>query len=159
MFTNYPSYTAVMSFSTDKTLNKPHHFLHLLLTLYPMITNKNLSKSPSHNTACCHDNHACNRNSFSDGMSLDSHDSGASGGGQRTGTYEVAVVNQNFQHDETAMSTASDYDLGGGGGGGGGGGDVSHGKDKKRKKKGLRDVIFKRYVCKVVCMQSSMYAK
>ena len=75
-------------------------------------------------------------------MSLDSHGNSSSGGstGQRTGTYDVAMVNQNYQgHDDTAMSTASDYDLGG---------DYDE-KSKKKKKKGLRDVIFKRYVCKL----------
>ncbi len=71
-------------------------------------------------------------------MSLDSHGDNSSGGstGQRTGTYDVAMVNENYQaHDDTAMSTASDYDLGG---------DQDGVNGKKKKKKGLRDVIFKR---------------
>ncbi|XP_072048855.1 cell adhesion molecule Dscam2-like [Amphiura filiformis] len=77
------------------------------------------------------------RNSFSDDMSLGDNSSSGGSTGQRTGTYDVAMVNQNYQpHDDTAMSTASDYDLGGDYE------DIST-STKKKKKKGLRDVIFK----------------
>lgn len=82
-------------------------------------------------------------------------------GGSQKGVYDLSMVNENFSPNETGLSSDSAYDLGGARGGGGQRGDSLEvsprsnasdlGEEKKKKRrrwKGLSDVIYKKWVSK-----------
>ncbi|XP_071806215.1 hemicentin-2-like isoform X2 [Asterias amurensis] len=69
----------------------------------------------------------------------------SSGTSGQKGTYDVAIVNENYQADDTVMSTDSAYDLGSGQRSKGQTDEEEHKKKKKKKKKhrGWSDMIYR----------------
>ena len=115
----------------------------------------------SHTTPCPHAWHDPWTNiRFSYGDSISVASTVDDSGGSQKGVYDLSMVNENFSPDETGLSSDSAYDLGGARGGGQRGdslevsprsnaSDLGEEKKKKRRKwKGLSDVIYKKWVSK-----------
>ncbi|XP_022099227.1 hemicentin-2-like isoform X2 [Acanthaster planci] len=82
------------------------------------------------------------RYSYGDDHSLDSYPDDSSGNSGQKGTYDVAIVNENYLADDTMASTDSAYDLGGGKSQPA----AEEGQKKKKRRKrprGWSDVIYK----------------
>ena len=83
--------------------------------------------------------------SYGDDHSLDSYPDDSSGTSGQKGTYDVAIVNENYQADDTVMSTDSAYDLGSSQRSKGQTDEEEHKKKKKKKKhRGWSDMIYRR---------------